>query len=118
MLIGGQAGVKVYVALAPTDMRKAFDGLSALVQNVLAHDPFAGHWFVFRNKAGNRVKLLAWDGTGLSLYYKRLDAGTFYWPALDNGVCELSVAELNLLLDGMDWRRLRQRQPRQPSQVN
>ena len=118
MLIGGQAGVKVYLALAPTDMRKSFDGLSALTQNVLAQDPFTGHWFVFRNKAGNRVKLLAWDGTGLSLYYKRLDSGTFYWPALESGCCDLSVAELNLLIDGMDWRRLAIRQPAQPGVSN
>lgn len=97
---------KVYLCLHPTDMRKSFDGLSAVVQGVLSKDPFCGHLFVFRNKAGDRIKVLAWDGTGFSLFYKRLEKGKFHWPRIVEGTIEIRGSELNLLLEGMDWRRL------------
>jgi len=58
------AGVRVYLAMGPTDMRKGFDGLSVLAQETLAQDPFSGHLFVFRGKRGDLVKILYWDGQG------------------------------------------------------
>jgi transposase len=79
-MISVPGGVRVYLALGPTDMRKGFDGLAALVQTKLAHDPFAGHVFVFRGKLGDRLKLLYWDGQGLCLFAKRLERGRFVWP--------------------------------------
>ena len=97
---------RIYLCLEPTDMRKSFDGLAAIVQQVLEQDPFAGAWFVFRNRRGDRVKILWWDGTGYCLLYKRLEHGTFPVPRLGEGTLRLSPAELALLLDGLDWRRL------------
>ena len=117
MRLEGKGG-KIYLSLAPTDMRKSFDSLSALVQAHLQQDPYSGHWFVFRNKAGDRIKVLVWDGTGLVLYYKRLESGTFVWPQLNaRGVFHMNLVQLNALLEGMDWRRLLERQTKTPTLV-
>ena len=88
---------RVYVGRGPTDMRRGFDALAGIVQQVMAHDPFSGAWFVFRNRRGDRLKILWWDGTGYCLLYKRLERGTFPMPRLTEGVVTLSGAELSLL---------------------
>lgn len=61
-------GTRIWLAAGVTDMRKGFDGLAALVQGTLAENPFSGHVFVFRGRAGDRVKVLWWDGSGLCLF--------------------------------------------------
>lgn len=97
--------VKIFLCLAPTDMRKSFDSLSALVSEVLQQDPFSGHLFVFRSKRGDRVKLLYWEDTGYALWYKRLEVGTFRFPAAtreDQSSLTISAADLAMLLDGVD----------------
>ena len=115
MLMGELTQSKVYLCLAPMDMRKGFDTLASAVQTVLSHDPHSGHCFVFRNKVGDRIKILRWDGNGLSLYYKRLDQGQFIWPKrTKTGVLQLTKAQLNVLLEGMDWRLLRTRRVKRP----
>jgi len=96
--------LQVWLCAGHTDMRKGFDGLSALVQHVLERDPFSGHVFVFRGKRGDRMKLLWWDGQGLCLYYKRLEQGRFIWPGVESGAVHLTQSELALLLEGLDWR--------------
>ena len=98
-------GTRIWLAAGMTDMRKGFDGLAALVQGTLAENPFSGHVFVFRGRAGDRVKVLWWDGTGLCLFAKRLERGRFVWPQATSGVVHLSVAQLSMLLEGIDWRR-------------
>jgi transposase len=103
-MISVPGGVRVYLALGPTDMRKGFDGLAALVQTQLAQDPFAGHVFVFRGKRGDRLKLLYWDGQGLCLFAKRLERGRFVWPQARDGTVTLTPAQLSMLLEGIDWR--------------
>ncbi len=105
-MIGAPPSGRVYLCLGATDMRRSFDGLGAIVQQVLEQDPFSGAWFVFRNRRGDRLKILCWDGSGYCLYYKRLEQGTFPFPSLDEGVMSLSGAQLSLLLEGIDWRRL------------
>ena len=65
-----------------------FDGLAALVQGTLAENPFSGHVFVFRGRAGDRVKVLWWDGSGLCLFAKRLERGRFIWPQASSGVVQ------------------------------
>jgi transposase len=65
------------VAARPVDFRNGLDGLAALVQQALRDNPFAGDLFVFRAKRADRVKILAWDGTGLCLFHKRLEKGPF-----------------------------------------
>ena len=100
------AGMRVLVATRPIDFRKGADGLVALVSETLGHDPFSGTVFVFRSKRTDRVKILAWDGTGLVLYWKRLEQGAFRWPPVTDGVRRLTSAQLAALVDGMDWSRL------------
>jgi transposase len=98
------AGVRVFLAMGPTDMRKGFDGLSVLAQDTLAQDPFSGHLFVFRGKRGDLVKILYWDGQGFCLFAKRLEKGRFVWPITKSGAVTLTPAQLSMLLEGIDWR--------------
>lgn len=106
-MISPPAGVRVYLACGMTDMRKGFPGLSALVQDVLKQQPFAGHLFVFRGRRGDLIKILYWDGNGLCLYAKRLERGRFIWPRAKEGTVCLSQAQLAMLLEGIDWRQPR-----------
>ena len=80
-MIAVPAGLRIMVAARPVDFRNGLDGLAALVQQVLRANPFAGDLFVFRAKRADRVKILAWDGTGLCLFHKRLEKGRFVWPS-------------------------------------
>jgi transposase len=104
-MIGLPGGTRIWLAAGVTDMRKGFDGLAALVQGTLAESPFSGHVFVFRGRAGDRIKLLWWDGSGLCLFAKRLERGRFIWPQAASGTVSLTAAQLSMLLEGIDWRR-------------
>lgn len=103
-MIGLPSKTKIWLIAGHTDMRKGFDGLSAVVQYQLTQDPFSGHLFVFRGRRGDRVKVLWWDGQGLCLFYKRIEQGKFIWPQAKNGTVHLSSAQLSMLLEGIDWR--------------
>jgi transposase len=94
-------GVRIFIASEPADLRKSFDGLAALARDVLKHDPLTGHLFVFRNKAGRRVKILFWDRTGWALWHKRLETGVFRFPTRDAASFEIEPMQLRLLLDGI-----------------
>lgn len=94
--------VRVFLATQPADMRRSFDGLAALVTGFLGQDPLSGHLFVFRNRRGDRVKILYWDRSGYCLWYKRLEEGTFRFPSAAGAGVEVEVAELALLLEGID----------------
>jgi transposase len=96
---------KIYLACGTTDMRKGFDGLAVLVQQVLAQSPHSGAIFAFRGKRGDLVKLLWYDGQGMCLFSKRMDRGKFVWPVTKEGSVHLSTAQLSMLLEGIDWRR-------------
>ena len=74
------AGVRVWLAVGHTDMRRGFPGLALLVQETLKADPHAGHLFVFRGKRGDLVKIIWHDGHGACLFQKRLERGRFIWP--------------------------------------
>jgi transposase len=104
-MISLPAGSRVWLAAGVTDLRKGFDGLAAIVQLHLAEDPFCGHLFVFRGRAGDRIKVLWWDGDGLCLFAKRLERGRFVWPQANSGTVALTGAQLSMLLEGIDWRR-------------
>jgi len=104
-VISPPPGVRVYLAMTPCDMRKGMDGLAALAQDVLGADPFSGALLVFRGKRGDMLKILAWDGSGLCLFSKRLEAGRFVWPPIVEGRLQLTPAQLALLVEGIDWRR-------------
>jgi transposase len=100
------SGVRVLVATRPVDFRRGADGLAATVEQVLRQDPFSGTIFIFRSKRADRIKLLVWDGTGLVLVWKRLESGAFRWPPISDGVMRLSVGQLGVLLEGLDWSRI------------
>ena len=96
--------VQIYVAVEPADMRKSFNGLSILVDEMLEQDPFSGHLFVFRNRRGDRVKILYWDRSGFCIWYKLLEKGTFHFhlPTGEETFVEMSAADLALILEGID----------------
>lgn len=101
-MIGSTAGVRIWVATAPTDMRQGFDRLAARVREHLSNNPLGGHLFVFRNRSAERVKILWWDGSGLVLYYKRLERGTFRFPATSEAALAIDSTQLLQLLSGSE----------------
>lgn len=105
-MIGIASGVRVLIATRPVDFRKGLDGLAAVVKEQLHADPYCGAIFVFRAKRADRVKLIAWDGTGLCLFAKRLEQGTFRWPKIEDGIMRLTSAQLAALIEGLDWTRV------------
>jgi transposase len=113
---------RVFLCTLPTDMRKSFDTLAALVQTHLGQDALSGDLFVFRSRRGDRLKLLYWDQDGYALWYKRLETGSFVLPQPDgqrltvgeHGLT-LRPAELTMLLDGVDLSSVkRQRRYQRP----
>jgi transposase len=117
-MITVSAGIRVLVATKPVDFRKGGDGLAALVREALDEDPFSGTIFVFRSKRADRVKILAWDGSGLVLFWKRLEQGAFRWPPISNGMMRLTASQLTALVDGMDWSRLHARDVARPTSTS
>lgn len=115
MLLSLPASVRIWLASGTTDLRKGFDTLAELVRQQLQRDPLSGQLFVFRNKRGDRVKLLYWDEDGFVIVYKRLEIGTFRFPAADKAGVEIRAADLQMLLDGVELdsvkRRRRYRRP-------
>ncbi len=110
-------GSRILVATQPVDFRRGMDSLAVLVSEVLREDPFGGALFIFRSKRMDRIKILAWDGTGLCLYSKRLEIGGFAWPPIRDGSIILSAAQLSSLIDGLDWRRLSASVVKRPSRA-
>jgi transposase len=98
--------LKVFLHREPVDGRKNINGLAALVEQGLGLDPFARAVYVFANKRRDRIKLLLWDRTGFWLLTKRLEADRFVWPKA-SAVVELSVEQLQWLLDGIDLEAMR-----------
>ena len=95
--------VRIYLATGATDLRRSIDGLSALVRERFDLDPLSGHLFLFRNRRGDRVKILLWDQSGFWVLYKRLGQGTFAWPSdADDAPVEMRHRDLLLLLSGVD----------------
>jgi transposase len=100
--------VRIFLAAAPLDLRKSFDGLAAATRELLAQDPLSGHLFVFLNRRSDRVKILVWDRNGYWLMCKRLERGRFRTPVRD-GKVEIESAELTLMLEGIDLAGARRR---------
>jgi len=106
------SSVRIFLALGPTDMRKSFDTLARLVEEVIGEDPLSGHLFVFCNRKRNRLKILVWDRSGFWLHAKRLEEGRFAWPgrmADEETSIEMDARELSLLIGGIDLRHVRRR---------
>jgi transposase len=119
--------LRIFLCLESVDLRKSFDGLAALVGQTLGHDPLSGHWFVFRNRRGDRLKILAWEQDGWAIGYKRLEEGVFRFPTQAGGdgppaavaACgrpltaagglQIRAAELAMLLDGVVVEKVQRR---------
>ena len=104
MTIAIPGGARVWLATGLTDMRKGFDGLALMVQEVLKRNPHEGHLFVFRGTRGGLIKVLWHDGQGMCLFAKRLERGRFIWPRPADGAVAITPAQLGYLLEGIDWR--------------
>ena len=101
--------VRIFLSTEPADMRRGFDGLAYLVREYLGADPLCGHLFVFRNRRGDRVKVLYWDRSGWSLFYRRLERGRFHFPQTSERSVEVESAELLLVLEGIELAGARRR---------
>jgi transposase len=102
--------IRIYLATGATDLRRSIDGLSVLVRDQLHLDPLSGHLFLFRNRRGDRLKILLWDHAGFWVLYKRLERGTFAWPRDETGASvEMRQRDLLLLLSGVDLATTRRR---------
>jgi transposase len=105
------ATAQVFICLDPVDMRKSFDTLAQVVRDNLGQDPLSGAWFIFRGKARDRLKILYWDRDGYAIWQKRLEAGTFQFPAnsVNQGCLEIQSTDLALILSGIDLDSARRR---------
>ena len=104
------------MATEPVDMRRGHDGLAAIVRNDWELDLYAGHLFVFIGRRLDRCKILFWDRGGFVLYYKRLERGRFRMPhaADDAATVTLDATQLGMMLDGIDFSRVRRARHWQP----
>jgi len=100
--------LRFYLYSNPVDMRKSFDGLSGIVQNILMQEPASGNVYVFINRTRNKIKLLHWTGSGFIIYYKRLEDGTFEHPRydIDSGSYLLSYSQMVMLIDGISIKNI------------
>lgn len=98
-----------WLAVAPVDLRCGIDRLLLAVQTILGRDGFDGGAYVFRNRAGSRIKVVVVDGQGVWLCVRRLHRGRFHWPRSSDATCALSAEQFAWLVAGVDWMRLSQR---------
>ncbi len=115
-MIGSSRAVRVWACASPTDLRKGFDGLVALVHQQLQQDPLSGDCYLFVSRSRRSAKVLVWDGTGLCIYQKRLGRGQFaaLWGQPAGPTLKLTMTELSLFLEGAD---LRGRLPLSPAPI-
>jgi transposase len=102
--------VRIYVATAPANLRKSFEGLSNEVRTVLVADPLSGHVFLFLNRTRTQVKMLVWTRGGFAIVHKRLERGRFTFPArvtAEAARVEIDAHELAMLLEGLDLATVR-----------
>lgn len=113
------SSVRIYFFAEPTDMRKGFDGLSALVR-ASGLDLFSGHLFVFFSRKADRAKILTWERGGFVLWYKRLERGRFRRPVITQGETQVRLEpdQLILLLEGIDLQSVRRPKRWQPKRID
>jgi transposase len=100
---------QIWVCVQAQDGRKSFDGLQAVVRDHLGRDPLSGDLFVFRNRRGDRLKVLAWQGDGFALYLRRLEQGTFAFAVADTAEVRITATELAMILGGIELGSARRR---------
>ena len=103
MILGTSRAVRVFAYPEPVDLRKGYDGLFGLVKTGLERDPLSGDLFLFVNRPRKGCKVLLWDGTGLCIFQKRLERGTFasLWRK-DSDVVRMTASELALFIEGSE----------------
>jgi len=103
MILGTSRAVRVFAYPEPVDLRKGYDGLFGLVKTGLERDPLSGDLFLFVNRPRKGCKVLLWDGTGLCIFQKRLERGTFasLWRK-DGDVVRMTASELALFIEGSE----------------
>ncbi len=108
--------VRIFISSGPTDMRRSIDGLMSIVKDELEGKVYSGHLYVFVSRRADRVKILTWDKGGFVLYYKRLERGVFRLPHMDPTAMavEIDATQLSMLLDGIDYSRVRRPKPWMP----
>jgi transposase len=116
-MISLHPGLKVLLASQPIDFRKGVHGLVALVAEALRVDPYCGTIFVFRSKRADRLRLIAWDGSGMVMVSKWLEERRFTWPAIRDGAVELSAVQFSMLIDGLDWTKVTAKSAKKPIRV-
>ena len=101
----------------PTDMRKSFDGLSGIIQNVLDRNPHNGDVFIFINRRRDKIKLLPWQGISFTLYYKHLEKGTFELPEYDltDESISINYTQMVMIVDGLSIKNIQKRKQYQPN---
>lgn len=103
-----EPNVKIWLYAQPTDMRKSFNGLCALVASKLADNPTSGALFVFINRRKTHIKILYFDGSGFCIWFKRLEQGQFNYSQQTPDKQPLDWLQLKLLLDGVKVKKIRQ----------
>ena len=102
-MIADISKVRIFIRPGPTDMRKAANGLTVIVQEKMRHDPFSGSVYVFCNRDRTLLKAVYWDKTGFRLCQKRLEKNTYPWPRDESEARELTAEQLRMLLAGIDF---------------
>lgn len=102
-------GGRILLAVEPVDGRKGIDSLAGVVRAVLRGDPTSGDVYVFRNRRGDKLKLLAWMSDGFALYLRRLERGTFAFPTASDASVSVTPTQLAMILGGLDPAQARQR---------
>jgi transposase len=109
--------IRIFVHALPTDMRKGFNGLCAIVTDAFGKDVLEGDYFVFLNRPRNRCKILYWDRDGLVVWAKRLERGSFQMPAERDAASlaiEVDSVTLAMMIGGVDLQTAKRRQRYRP----
>ena len=99
----------ISIALEPQDGPKGIDGLAGIVQGVLGRDPSSGDLFVFKNRRGTAIKILAWMGDGFALYHRRMKKEAFAFPTASSSELTITPTQLAMILGGVEQTRTRSR---------
>ena len=102
-------GGRILVAIESVDGRKGIDSLAGVVRSVMKGDPLSGDLFVFKNRTGDKLKILAWMGDGFALYMRRLERGTFGFPKANEASISVTPTQLAMILGGLDPAKTRER---------
>ncbi len=116
------SSTKIFVCTKPVDMRRSFNGLYALTQSIMKQDPFSGHFFLFKSRRGDFLKVFWWDRDGFAIFSKRLEVGSFQFPEVrfvDGSYepVEIERAQFLLMLEGIDTSNIKRHKRYQREQV-